>query len=929
MGALRAHLELAMRAKQSYFQRQSILGVVVCGSSCAWVGAQSAEQSGITYPPVVVVEKPLEYRQFEKVEITGSSIIRKEQTQALPVLSITREDIRRSGRQSVTDVIQNLPSMSNFVESAQFSRAVGGYSSGAIHGLSNGTLILINGRRLAPFGLQTIAGPERSAVSLNTIPLGDVERIEVLSDGASSLYGSDAIAGVINIILRSERKGFEISAQASSPFQDRGAGWTTQMGWGTGQLKRDGFSVLLSAEMSHQEALLGKDRAYASQAIIPFSHDGKNYKAYGSSDYLTLSTSPGSYYQASPTVKYANAFNENGVCVNGTVMYTPSTGSSHCRLNGYLNLGIYPEQDARRWRANTQIALAGGHTWFGDAIHGETKESRATNLWPSATLRVSRTADQVDYQQASAAGLTPSSTTMYWRPDLSPLKTVRSEKNWQLSTGLTGEFAGWDYRTVAYRSQAKARRGEESVAATDYTKLNAFTRANLSTALNDGNPLTAQLQGLLADAKDWEIGKTELTALELRGSRPIYEIDGKDVMLGVGMDFRNEETEYQKLVDIDAPESFRGKRRVMAAYTELMVPVTTDWDINLGLRHDNYNDVGTTNNGKISTRWAVNSHWTLRGAIGTGFRAPTVGQTQLLSRNFRWARSGYTNPCTAELTALAVSMKNQQGQAGRCIKTVIDFYGNGNPDLQAEKSQQGSLGIAFMPHKNLRLSMDYWRVKIHDAIETVSDAAVLQNPNAYKGNFILNANNNLAMYLPLTNIGEIVKSGIDLEAQWRVPTEWGRVGLVAQGTYMLNSKHRQTNTAVYTSDLGRFNVDTGNVIPRFKGRMTASITRAEWTGSLSVNHIAGYTDADIKATNVDSLKIETVSGRQVSSFTTWDFTFQYAMSKQIEFRIGVLNIMNQEAPLSFVQTSTQIFGANTVDSNLWGRTIQAGMTVRF
>ncbi|WP_300711406.1 TonB-dependent receptor [Limnohabitans sp.] len=279
--------------------------------------------------------------------------------------------------------------------------------------------------------------------------------------------------------------------------------------------------------------------------------------------------------------------------------------------------------------------------------------------------------------------------------------------------------------------------------------------------------------------------------------------------------------------------------------------------------------------------------------------------------------------------ALAASLKNQQGQVGRCSKTAFDFYGNGNPDLQAEKSQQGSLGIAFMPHTNLRVSMDYWRVKIHDAIETVSDAAVLQNPNAHQGNFILNSSNNLAMYLPLTNIGEIVKSGIDLEAQWRTPSDWGRLGFHAQGTYMLNSKHSQATTSAYSSDLGRFNVDTGTVIPRFKSRMTASITQSEWTGSLSVNYVASYTDADINATNLETLKIETVSGRKVPSFTTWDATAHYAMTRQMDFRIAVLNIMNQEAPLSFAQTSKQIFGANTVNSNLWGRTIQIGMTVRF
>ncbi|WP_300711404.1 Plug domain-containing protein [Limnohabitans sp.] len=130
------------------FQKRSWMGALVPLLFVSPAMAQNAEASVKALPDVQVKDAPLEYRQFEKVEITGSSIVRKEQTQALPVLSVTQEDIKRSGRQSVTDVIQSLPSMSNFVESAQFNTAVGGYSSGAIHGLTNGTLILINGRRL-------------------------------------------------------------------------------------------------------------------------------------------------------------------------------------------------------------------------------------------------------------------------------------------------------------------------------------------------------------------------------------------------------------------------------------------------------------------------------------------------------------------------------------------------------------------------------------------------------------------------------------------------------------------------------------------------------------------------------------------------------------------------------------------------------------
>lgn len=907
------------------------LGIILCGlSPLADALAQTSQEPSTPYSPVEVQSTALEYRQFEKVEITGSSIVRKEQTQALPVLSVTRDDIRRSGKQSVTDVIQSLPSMSNFIEAAQFSTIAGGYSTGAIHGLTNGTLILVNGRRLASFGLQTIAGPERSAVSLNTIPLADVERIEVLSDGASSLYGTDAIAGVINIILRTERQGFEISAQTQTPDQNKGSGRSVQMGWGQGKLARDGYSVLLSAELSHQDELLVKDRPYASQGVIPFSHQGVNYLAKGDTqNIISLPTAPVTYYQASPTVKYANTFYQNGECVDGTVYYMPPVGNNHCRFNGYLGLGIYPKQDTKKLHANTKIILDSGHQWFADALYGESKESRATNLWPFYATSVSSSTRSPDYQQALAAGLTPSRTVLYWRPSLPPLNLFRQENNWQFSTGFSGEYKGWDYRSAIYQSQAKARRSDQSMQATDYFKLSEFNRSNVTKPLDDANPLTEQLKGLVGDPILFEVGRTELTALELRGSRSIYEMDGKDVLLGAGLDWRSEATVYEKLVNIDAPASFQGKRRIVAGYTELMLPLTFDWDLNLALRHDVYNDVGSTTNGKISTRWAINSQWALRGAWGTGFRAPTVGQLQRLNENFRWGVTSSSNPCTADLLAIAASLKNSKGQTGRCSALPMDIFGNGNPDLKPEKSTQESLGLAFTPNANLRLSMDYWRVNITNAISPLSDQTVIHNANAYKSNFMLNGNNILAMYIPLQNIGETLKSGVDLEAQWRIPTDWGRLSVMAQGTYMLNSKQKKSNEIKYNSDLGRYNEETLTIIPRFKSRVMTSLSSEDWTGSLVMNYVSGYTDKDITALNLTTMKDEKVIGRRVSSYLTWDVISTYAINKKMDVRVAIFNLMNQQAPLSFSQTSFQVFGANTVNSQLWGRTLQLGATLRF
>lgn len=158
-----------------------------------------------------------EYRQFNKVEITGSAILDKEAKQALPLQVIDRRDIERSGAASLPELLQRLPVMSNFSELGAVTGTVaGGPEAAAIHGNQGGTLVLLNGRRLPNYGSQTLMG-ERAVVNLNFMPLAAIEKIEILTDGASSRYGSDAVAGVINVITKADVQGLSIGVDASLP----------------------------------------------------------------------------------------------------------------------------------------------------------------------------------------------------------------------------------------------------------------------------------------------------------------------------------------------------------------------------------------------------------------------------------------------------------------------------------------------------------------------------------------------------------------------------------------------------------------------------------------------------------------------------------------------------------------------------------------
>ena len=889
--------------------------------------AAAGEGQASTYPPVTVTAPPLSYRQFDRVEITGSSIIRKEQSQALPVISMTREELRRAGVKTVAEAIQTLPMMANFSELAQMENPAGGYANAVLHGIPNATLVLVNGRRLAPFGRQTIAGPERSGYDLNTLPLVDVERIEVLSDGASSLYGTDAIAGVVNIIMRNERKGLEISVDQTQPRGHAGQGVLTSLGWGRGSLSRDGYSMLVAAEVFSRDALRGASRPEYAQGQYQFTHLGQRYAVDGS--WVTDKTAPGTFYSPATdttAARWANALYQNGACAGASV---PAWGQAACKYNQYAQADLYPAQDSKRLHARMEVAALIEGTVFADLVLGQHADQSASRRWspldPSPAVSASPAA--YDHAQAVALGFDPASTRINWLPDLPLLQARRTQQNWSMVAGVKGLWNAWDYRLQAYRSQAQAARLFETVG---YGGLGSIPNQQLLSPLDAANPLTTALQTLRGQWVEMDKGTTQMDALEWRASRPVLEREGKDVSLGLGLDARRESTQFANTANASTVQpSFQASRSVWAGYAELQIPVTSTWDVNTGLRHDRYSDVGETTNGKVSTRWAVTPQWALRGALGTGFRAPTVGQTQTLGQGFSFAQTAYANPCTADLVALAQSLKTATGVNGTCDSSrTLVVYGNGNPDLKPEKSHQTTLGVAFTPHANLRLSVDYWNVKVTDMLRYASDTAAVQSPlNAQY--FRLDANGRLALYLPTVNLGEMQKSGLDLEAQWRVPTAWGRFQVLGQGTYMLQSRQRVLNSDPFTSDLGQYSASSDAVVPRWRGRLVLSWATSDWDSHLIFHHTSGYVDTPVRAWNLDALKYETVEGRRVSAFTTVDWVLRHQFSAKVDGRLGLSNVFNAKAPLSFTQTAFQIYGANTVYSQLWGRVLQLGVTARF
>jgi iron complex outermembrane receptor protein len=441
--------------------------------------------------------------------------------------------------------------------------------------------------------------------------------------------------------------------------------------------------------------------------------------------------------------------------------------------------------------------------------------------------------------------------------------------------------------------------------------------------------LTASLNGLRNVWNTWDDSKTHTTVGHVRASRPLMEIQGKDVMLGAGLEWRREGTDYQYVSNTESQPSFEAKRDIQAAYLELQLPLTPQWDVTASTRWDRYSDLGMTHNNKLASRYDFDNGWSARGSWGTGFRAPSVAQLQNLTNLYAIGATSFANECGPDILKVLANLNASQNRNVACENTSLQAYGTGNPDLKPELSTQKSLGLAYRPTRNFSVTADWWSVHMHDVISTLSATIVYSDPIKYSQFYLLDEYNKLAMQLPNYNIGQREKTGVDFDVRWRAPVDMGQWNLFVQGTYNLRSKDQSVPGGAYTSDLARYNSITDTITPRLRLRWIAGLTTPTWSLHGVVNYTSGYDDRDRSGVNLTTLQSTPLTGFYVKSFTTLDLTATYQVNTNVSLRATMGNVLNRQAPQAFSATATQVFGFNTRDHSLWGRTLGVALVAKF
>jgi len=895
-------------------------------------------------------------QETQRVEITGSSIKRIDAETALPIQVISRADIDRSGVQSVTELIQNLPAMQGFSQSSSsVGGGGGGYSDASIHSIGGTrTLVLLNGHRLATWAGQTLTGAG-SGIDLNGIPLAAVERVEVLTDGASAIYGTDAIAGVVNFILRKDLQTGEVSANVVMPHGNVGKNYILSASKGWGNLDTDGYNLMFSLAYDRQDQMKATDRSFAKTGVIPFSTGGTNYVFFNGS----LRSVPANYEivdvatQGETRDLVGNPYyNANGKCPAGHVYR-----GGFCRFDYTSTIEILPESERTALFGSFSKKLNENHTFSLNMAMSEF--SLTSRIAPAPVDMLIPTGSAV-YNKYMPGGTNVLDATSvygddlyaYWRGVDTGNRTTKDRTSaLHLTASLSGTIADWDYNAAYTHSENKWEESYLGGWLMQNEQDAALAAASFDPFLEPGQQSATgktALEGMQFHGK-YKSEKSTLDALELRGSRALFALPGGQAQLGAGVDLRREAVKYTPSSlamgignniagDSASEKPYDVTRNIWGAYVELVAPIAKNFELDAALRHDHYGDFGDAENAKLSAKFRPMKEFLVRGSFGTGFRAPSVPQVSAGLQQYGVTGNTYNCP-TAALTAMqAIDPLASCRPAG----SQYDVFASGNKDLKPEKSQQIALGFRIEPEPWISLGADFWHVEIKDRISQLTEGTVMSNAASYLKNFRVfidpgTQKHYVALYVPNENLGEERYNGVDMDGKLVFNTPIGKLSSALQWTHIFSYDYQRIKNGPWFSNLSAYNdsaVTFKNIV-----RLTNAMKVGDFDSTLTVNYKSGYLDQPCTAADCALVRIVNTDGsvgglrdmttHQVDSYMTFDLQTKYSFSKAMTLTAGILNVLNTDPPLTLKTEGGHQLGYDNRYTDPRGRTFYLNASYKF
>lgn len=868
--------------------------------------------AALSYIPQALAQEAL-----ERITITGSSIKRLESETALPVTVVTREQIEKSGATNVEDVLRRVSGMSGLLSDS--TQGAGYATSNAnMRGLgANSTLVLLNGRRLAghPFG--SIGGSV--AVDLNSIPFAAIDRIEVLRDGASAIYGTDAVGGVVNFITRKDYRKGELSVRFGDTEAGIGGRETgVSLAYGQGDLAKDGYNLLVTGNVKKQDRIKAIDQGlyWRHATEVPGSIPPTSYRAFPGR-LMELGVSPGAYANPGANMTACDPANT----VVQTSGKTPSGDPlMRCRAIYAAMLDNLPDSTKSdifgrgtfRLNADHQFFIEGSmarNATIGRAapspISGDAMKVRADGNYPNVLLPTSSkyfpTAllTRLGYKAADwdpdGDGFTEIATRSL---DMGNRVSDNTNEQYRMVVGASGLFNGWDYDLGLNIAQARG-----TLVYSGYLLEEPYLAGLRTGNINPFGPNDAAGLALLDKASlRGEVRKSKGTvmAFDAKASRELGKMDGGSMAIAIGTDLRKEKAndrptnaEYSKGSHIGGEGSVpatSASRNIYAVYSELSLPFMKDVELTAAARYDKYSDFGGSFNPRLALRVQPSKELLLRASAGTGFRAPTLWDVNSPVSNTNTA-DPQTDP----------NCPPGKADDPRC-NTQFNVQLSSDKNLKPEKSKQFSFGVVFEPMRNLTLAVDYWDIRKTDQIGVITGDTLMTDMtlyNKYKSR-VKRTSAGFISYIetPVENLGGLKTSGIDLDVRTSFALDnMGKLGVSLSGTYVAKWEQQNGKDTPYTDYAGQS--AGGNApVPTWQHTLGFDWSLNQWSVSLENVYTKGWTEsAALVNTNLGVDK-----PYQVKDTNRWNMSVGYRGFKNLKLTLGARNLFDKEPP--FVASSS-------------------------
>jgi iron complex outermembrane recepter protein len=799
---------------------------------------------------LLVLGPAVAQQQPQRVEITGSAIKRIAAEAPVPVQVITRAEIERTGATSINELLKSISVIDINDQGELASNSPGGSGTARVRlrGLGDTqTLVLINGRRVPKNPLADATGAG-SAFNVNSIPISAIERIDILKDGGSAIYGADAVAGVVNFILRKDYEGGNLRAGYGQSSRRDGAERTYNGVFGFGDLANDRYNVMVAVDFLKREPIFRKDREISRSvdfrrfgAVPGYNLDGRSVFA-PEGNYLTAAGT-----LAGQTVTPCPAANLSGpLCVYD--------------FNASL-LTIYNGADRSSALVSGGVRVTNDLTVSARWIGSESKDNFEAHPVP-------------DFFTSPVGAPFPSYAGRFMQGG--PRITDRKGTLNHFDVTAEGMFAGVEYSVGLTDSKSKSKNSDRNYY--NRTLWNAATRSGAidATALDNDEALVESLK-----VSPVRTGDEKLRQFDIKLSGEAFALPAGPIRYAVGLVSLKEKikdtpdplTQQGLVVGSIQQSAVQAERDSKSLFAELQLPITKSIEGQLAVRRDDY-DTAASTSPKIAVKWQAVSALAFRASVSEAFKMPTLKQ--------QFASAGQGAITLTQGQCVQVG----GGDAAACANGLPAFRVTGsNPNLGPETGKTYNVGV-IAEQGPLQVVVDFFQIDKEDNISTPTIQTAID-----QGFFGRDSQNRVIVLQNLQNFAQSKNSGVDVEGRIRVPgTPIGDLRLQGSVTYYRHQATRTTATSPWAEFNGTYNT------PRWRSAFSATVTNGPWTLTGLVRGTGGFWDTDVSYNGWTA----TTPGRnrKVGAHDEVDFTVSWEGVKNLKLSGSMKNVFDNMPPFS-------------------------------